>query len=131
MDIAEAGLVIGAGAGVIDNDLLPLVEKLAALLEGSIGATRPVFDEGKLPQERLIGQTGKMISPDFYLALGISGATHHIGGVQGAKEVVSVNKDPQAPIFQSSDTGVVADLKEVLPDLIEKITKARQDGQIL
>jgi electron transfer flavoprotein alpha subunit len=127
VDVTEAKTIVAAGMGTVTDDILPLVEELAALLEGAIGTTRPVVDGGKVPRERMIGQTGKVVSPDFYLALGISGASHHVGGIQEAGKIVSVNRDPQAPIFQSSDAGVVADLKEVLPKLIEKIKKAKRD----
>lgn len=121
MDIAEAETVIGAGSGAAEAGLLPLVEELAELLEGAIGTTRPVADDGKIGKDRMIGQTGKTISPAVYLALGISGASHHLGGIQEAGKILAVNKDPQAPIFQNSDAGMVADLKVVLPRLIEKI----------
>jgi electron transfer flavoprotein alpha subunit len=88
-------------------------------------------DGGKIPRERLIGQTGKTVSPDFYLALGISGATHHTGGIQASGKIVAVNRDPQAPIFQNADAGAVADLKEVLPELIARIKRAKANGEIL
>jgi electron transfer flavoprotein alpha subunit len=131
VDIAEAETVIGAGMGVISNDLYSLVAELAALLEGSIGATRPVIDSGKVARERLIGQTGKTITPNLYLALGVSGATHHTGGIQESKKIVAVNRDPQAPIFKNADAGAAADLKDVLPLLIERIKKAKVANEIL
>jgi electron transfer flavoprotein alpha subunit len=131
VDVTEAETVIGAGMGVISNDLYPLVTELAALLEGSIGATRPVIDSGIIPRERLIGQTGKTITPNLYLALGVSGATHHTGGIQESKKIIAINRDPQAAIFKNADAGAAADLKEVLPLLIERIKKAKTDGQIL
>jgi electron transfer flavoprotein alpha subunit len=117
--------------GAATDELLPMVEELAGLIEGAIGTTRPVVDGGKIPRERMIGQTGKVVSPEFYLALGISGATHHVGGIQESGKIVAVNRDPQAPIFQSSDVGVAADLKEVLPVLIERIKRAKENGEIL
>ncbi len=80
MDVADAPLIVSAGMGAISDDLWPLVNELAGLLEGTIGATRPVIDEGKVARDRMIGQTGKVVSPELYLALGISGASHHIGG---------------------------------------------------
>jgi electron transfer flavoprotein alpha subunit len=131
VDIAEADIVVSAGMGAISDDLLPMVNELAELIEGAIGTTRPVVDEGKIVRERMIGQTGKIVSPELYLALGISGASHHLGGIQEAGSIVSVNRDPLAPIFQNSDLGIVADLKEVLPKLIEKIRQAKKDGKIL
>jgi electron transfer flavoprotein alpha subunit len=131
VDVAEARTVVSAGMGAVTNDLYPLVQELADLIEGSIGTTRPVVDEGKIPRERMIGQTGKTVSPDLYLALGISGATHHVGGIQESGKIVSINRDPQASIFRNSDTGVAGDLREILPKLIDRIKKARSDGEIL
>jgi electron transfer flavoprotein alpha subunit len=131
VDVTEAETIVSAGMGAATDDLLPLVEELAALIEGAIGTTRPVVDGGKIPRERLIGQTGKVVSPDLYLALGISGATHHVGGIQESGRIVSINRDPQAPIFQNSDAGAAADLREVLPKLIERIKQAKSHGEIL
>ncbi|MCK4273248.1 MAG: electron transfer flavoprotein subunit alpha/FixB family protein [Dehalococcoidales bacterium] len=131
VDVADADTVISAGMGAATDELLPLVEELAGLIEGAIGTTRPVVDGGKIPRERMIGQTGKVVSPEFYLALGISGATHHVGGIQDSGKIVAINRDPQAPIFQSSDVGITADLKDVLPVLIERIKRARDNGEIL
>jgi len=131
VDVADAHTIVAAGMGAIDPDLFPLVEELAALLEGAIGTTRPVVDTGRIPRERLIGQTGKVVGPDFYLALGVSGASHHVGGIQDSGKIVAINRDPQAPIFQSVDAGAVADLRLVLPRLIARIKKAKADGEIL
>jgi electron transfer flavoprotein alpha subunit len=131
VDVADAQTIVAAGMGAIDPDLFPLVEELATLIEGSLGTTRPVVDTGKIRRERLIGQTGKVVGPDFYLALGISGASHHVGGIQESGKIVAVNRDPQAPIFQNADAGAVADLREVLPKLIARIKRARENGEIL
>jgi electron transfer flavoprotein alpha subunit len=131
VDVTEAKTVVSAGMGAATDELYPLVQELADLIEGSIGTTRPVVDGGKISRERMIGQTGKTVSPDLYLALGISGATHHVGGIQESGRIVSVNRDPQASIFQNSDTGAVADLREVLPKLIERIKRAKSNGEIL
>ena len=131
VDVTEADTIVSAGMGAATDELYPLVAELASLVEGAIGTTRPVVDGGKIPRERLIGQTGKTVSPDFYLALGISGATHHTGGIQESGKIIAVNRDPQAPIFQNADAGAVADLKEVLPKLIARIKKAKADGEIL
>ncbi len=131
VDVADAQTIVAAGMGAATDDLLPLVEELASLLEGAIGTTRPVVDEGKIPRERMIGQTGRVVGPDFYLALGISGASHHVGGIQDSGKIVAVNRDPLAPIFQNADAGVVADLREVLPKLITRIKQAKADGEIL
>jgi electron transfer flavoprotein alpha subunit len=131
VDVSEVETVVAAGMGAATDDLLPLVEELAALLGGAVGTTRPVVDEGKIPRERMIGQTGKVVSPDFYLALGISGASHHVGGIRDSGKIVAVNRDPQAPIFHSSDFGISADLKDVLPALIKRIKRAKENGEIV
>lgn len=131
VDVAEAEMVVAAGMGAATDELFPLVGELAGLLEGAVGATRPVTDTGRLPRDRLIGQTGKVVSPHVYLALGVSGAAHHVGGIQGSGKIVSVNRDPLAPIFRSSDVGLAADLREVLPKLIERIKRAKENGEVL
>jgi electron transfer flavoprotein alpha subunit len=131
LDVTEADTVVAAGMGAATDELYPLVRELADLLEGAIGTTRPVVDTGRISRDRLIGQTGKVVSPAVYLALGVSGATHHVGGIQGSGKIVAVNRDPRAPIFHSSDVGLAADLREVLPKLIEKIKRARAYGEIL
>ena len=130
-DVSDADVIVAAGLGVAADDLLPLVAELAELLGASIGATRPVVDEGKLPRDRMVGQTGKVVSPNLYLALGISGASHHVAGIQDSGTIVSVNSDPQAPIFQNSDVGAMADLRDVLPRIIDKIRQAKKNGTIL
>jgi electron transfer flavoprotein alpha subunit len=131
VDVADAEIIASAGMGAATDELLPLVEELAGLIKGAIGTTRLVVDEGKIPKERMIGQTGKVVSPELYLALGISGATHHVGGIQDSGKIVSINRDPKAPIFQNSDVGIAADIKDVLPKLIERIKQARSNGKIL
>jgi electron transfer flavoprotein alpha subunit len=131
VDVADARTVVAAGMGAAPGDILPLVEELAALLEGAVGTTRPVVDEGKIPRERMIGQTGRVVSPDFYLALGISGASHHVGGIRDSGRIVAVNRDPRAPIFQSADFGISADLRDVLPELIKRIRQAKDNGEIV
>ena len=127
VDLVHAKRIVAAGAGGASEKLLSAVGELADLLEGSLGATRPVVDEGRLPKERLIGQTGRTVSPELYLALGISGSPHHVAGVQKAGRILSINRDVRAPIFGFSDVGYVADLEAVLPLLLEKI-KAWRDG---
>jgi electron transfer flavoprotein alpha subunit len=102
-----------------------MIEQLSHLLEGSLGTTRPVVDEGILAKDRMIGQTGKTISPEAYLALGISGSPHHVAGIQRSKTILSVNRDPRAPIFAVADAGFVCDLKNLLPKLIDRIKQYR------
>jgi electron transfer flavoprotein alpha subunit len=127
VDLVHAKRIVAAGMGAANEDLLAAVRELADLLEGSVGATRPMVDEGRLSKERLIGQTGRTVAPDLYVALGISGSPHHVAGVRKAERVLSINRDVRAPIFQFSDVGYVADLQAVLPALIEKI-KAWRDA---
>jgi electron transfer flavoprotein alpha subunit len=127
VDLVHAKRIVTAGMGTANETLLAAVAELADLLEGSVGATRPVVDEGRLPKERLIGQTGRTVAPELYVALGVSGSPHHMAGVRKADRVVSINRDVRAPIFQFSDVGYVADLEEVLPALIDKI-KAWRDA---
>jgi electron transfer flavoprotein alpha subunit len=125
VDLVHAKRIVAAGMGSVSETLLGAVHELAGLLEGSVGATRPVVDEGHLPKERLIGQTGRTVAPDLYVALGISGSPHHVAGVRKADRVLSINRDVRAPIFQFSDVGFVADLEAVLPVLIAQIEEWR------
>jgi electron transfer flavoprotein alpha subunit len=129
VDLVHARRIVAAGMGAADDQLLTAVGELAELLEGSVGATRPMVDDGRLPKERLIGQTGRSVTPDLYVALGISGSPHHVAGVRRADKIVSINRDPRAPIFQFSDAGYVADLRAVLPALVARIKEWRDGGE--
>lgn len=120
VDVSEAEVIVSAGLGCDENGF-NRVEKLSRLLNASLGVTRPIYDLGFTGFERMVGQTGKTVAPKFYLALGISGSMHHIGGIKDSKKIVAVNIDPKAPVFTNSDEGFVADLKEVLPLLIERL----------
>ena len=126
VDIVDAGRIVGVGSG--SRDSLALVDELADLLGAAIGTTRVVVDDGFFPKKRMIGQTGKTVSPGLYLALGLSGSPHHVAGIQGSKEVLSVNTDPGAPIFGFSDKGFVGDLRSLLPKLIDRIRRYRDEG---
>lgn len=128
VDILYAKRIVGAGAGCAEPGLMRLVEELAHLLEGSVGTTRPVVDEGHLPKERMIGQTGKTVVPELYIALGISGSPHHVAGIQQSKKILSVNADPRAPVFDVSDTGFVCNLHVLLPKLIDRIRRYKDEG---
>jgi len=123
VDVAEAEVIFSAGLGCDDEHFVQ-VQELARLLGASLGVTRPVYDLGRAGFERMIGQTGKTVAPRLYLALGISGSMHHLGGIKEAKKVVSVNIDPKVPIFPNSDEGFVADLREILPLLFERVKSA-------
>lgn len=123
VDVSEAEVMVSAGLGC-DSRGFAMVEELTQLLNASLGVTRPAYDLGYTGFERMVGQTGKTVAPRFYLALGISGSMHHVGGIKDSKRVVSVNIDPKAPIFPHSDEGFVADLQDVLPLLIERVKSA-------
>jgi len=125
VDLAYAGRLVAAGSASAGDRLLAAARELAELLEGSVGATRPVVDDGRLPKERLIGQTGRTVAPELYVALGISGSPHHMAGVRKADKILSINRDVRAPIFQFSDVGYVADLEVVLPALVDAIKEYR------
>ncbi len=127
VDLAHARRIVGVGVGGASAELLDAVADLAELLEGSVGATRPVVDDGHLPKERLIGQTGRTVAPELYLALGISGSPHHVAGVQGAEHIVAVNRDEHAPIVSFSDASFVGRLEDVLPALVRQL-RAIRDG---
>jgi electron transfer flavoprotein alpha subunit len=125
VDLVHARRIVAAGSGSASGVLLAAARELAELLEGSLGATRPVVDDGRLPKDRLIGQTGRTVAPELYVALGISGSPHHVAGVRKADKILSINRDERAPIFQFSDVGYVADLEVVLPALVDKIREYR------
>jgi electron transfer flavoprotein alpha subunit len=120
-DIAEAAIVISGGRGLGDASGFELLEQLADLLGAGVGASRAATDAGWYPHRYQIGQTGRTISPSLYLGSGISGAIQHRAGMQTSQFVVAVNKDPEAPIFQIADFGIVGDLHQVVPKLIEAI----------
>jgi electron transfer flavoprotein alpha subunit len=127
VDLVHARRIVGVGVGGAGDEVREAVEELAELLQGSLGATRPVVDDGRLPKERLIGQTGRTVAPDLYLALGISGSPHHVAGIQGADHIVAVNQDEYAPIASFSDASFVAHLEDVLPALVRRL-RAIRDG---
>lgn len=127
VDVTEAEVMVSAGLGC-NAQTFAQVEELTRLLNASLGVTRPVYDLGFSGFERMVGQTGKTVAPRFYLALGISGSMHHIGGIKDSKRIVAVNIDPKVPIFGNSDEGFVADLRDLLPLLIERVKTATGGG---
>ena len=123
VDLTEAEVIFSAGKGC-DTETFAQLKELCRLLNVSFGVTRPVYDLGWTGFERMVGQTGRTVTPRLYLALGISGSMHHVGGIKDSRRIISVNSDPKAPIFANSDEGFAADLKEVLPRLLARAKAA-------
>jgi electron transfer flavoprotein alpha subunit len=123
--LEDARIIISGGRGLGGPDGFKLLEELAALLGGTVGASRAACDQGWVPASWQIGQTGKKVAPELYLAVGISGASQHLVGISGAKHIVAVNKDEKAPIFEASEAGVVEDYRTMIPALIEAVKKHR------
>ncbi len=125
VDLTQAEIIVAVGRGIKEQKNIEIAKQLADALGGELAASRPICDNGWLPMERQIGSSGQTVAPKLYLALGISGAIQHIVGMKGSKTIIAVNKDGEAPIFEIADLGVVGNLFDVVPPLVEEIKKAK------
>jgi electron transfer flavoprotein alpha subunit len=125
VDLTAANIIVSVGRGIREKDNIAVVEQLAQALGGELAASRPICDNGWLPMERQVGSSGQTVAPKLYVAVGISGAIQHLVGMKGSKTIVAINKDADAPIFEVADYGIVGDLFEVVPALVEAVRKAK------
>ncbi|ARS90025.1 electron transfer flavoprotein subunit alpha/FixB family protein [Natrarchaeobaculum aegyptiacum] len=120
VDISEADVLVSVGRGIEEEDNLPIIEELAEALDATVSSSRPIVDNGWLPKNRQVGQSGKVVTPDVYIAIGISGAVQHVAGMKGSDTIVAINTDPNAPIMDIADYAIHDDLFDVVPALTEE-----------
>ncbi len=120
VDISEADVLVSVGRGIEEEDNIPIIEELADALDATISSSRPIVDNGWLPKNRQVGQSGKVVTPDVYIAIGISGAVQHVAGMKGSDTIVAINTDPNAPIMDIADYAIHDDLFDVIPALTEE-----------
>ena len=125
VDLTQAQVIVAVGRGIKEEKNIDLARQLAEALGGEIAASRPICDSGWLPMDRQVGSSGQTVAPKLYLALGISGAIQHVVGMKGARTIIAVNKDSEAPIFEIADIAVVGNLFEIVPPLVEEVKKAK------
>ncbi len=125
VDLTQAEIIVAVGRGIKEQKNIEIAKQLADALGGEIAASRPICDSGWLPMDRQVGSSGQTVAPKLYLALGISGAIQHVVGMKGARTIIAVNKDSEAPIFEIADIAVVGNLFEIVPPLIEEVKKAK------
>ncbi len=128
VDLTQAEIIVSVGRGIKEQKNIDLAKQLADALGGEIAASRPICDAGWLPMDRQVGSSGQTVAPKLYLALGISGAIQHIVGMKGAKSIIAINKDSEAPIFEIADYAVVGNLFDIVPPLIEEVKKVKAGG---